>query len=118
MISNSKLPPSQKEIDNFPRFGLPQYAKRFPSVLDSVKLSISGDMNTLELSEELSSLKRVGKTSDFHCVTTWSKLDLVWSGYRFSDFYNNLIKPHATEDMIFVVLRAQDGYKTSLPLMV
>lgn len=116
MKGHSTLPPGQKESDIFPRFGLPQYANRFPAVIDQIKLSIGGDLEEFDLSEELGQLTRVNQRSDFHCVTTWSKLDLRWSGYRFKDFYSTLIKPKATKEFRFVVLKAQDGYKTSLPL--
>lgn len=110
------LPPGQKESDIFPRFGLPQYANRFPKEVDNIRFSIGGDLNEFELSEELNSLPRKSQVSDFHCVTTWSKLNLNWSGYRFKDFYNSLILPKVSKEITFVVLKAQDGYKTSLPL--
>ena len=116
MKGDSILPPGQKESDIYPRFGLPQYANRFPSVIDQVKLSIGGDLEEFDLSSELGHLTRVDQRSDFHCVTTWSKLDLHWSGYRFKEFYSTLIKPKAAKALRFVVLKAQDGYKTSLPL--
>jgi len=60
-------------------------------------LPIGGDLEEFEISEELNSLPRTNQISDFHCVATWSKLNLNWSGHRFNDFY-------------------KDGYKTSLPL--
>ena len=110
------LPPGQKESAIFPRFGLPQYAKRFPKELDIIKISVGGDIEEFELSNELKSLTRLKQVSDFHCVTTWSKLNLNWSGYRFSEFYRKLIVPKITSEISFVVLKAQDGYKTSLPL--
>jgi len=68
------LPPGQKEIDIFPRFGLPKYAKRFPSDMDNIHISIGGDVEEFEVSDALNTLKRVDQKSDFHCVTTWSKL--------------------------------------------
>ena len=110
------LPPGQKESDIFPRFGLPQYANRFPTVLDKIQNSIGGDLEEFEITDQLTSLTRVHQVSDFHCVTTWSKLQLNWSGYRFNEFYKKLILPKVTGEMSFVVLKAQDGYKTSLPL--
>lgn len=111
-----KLPPGQKESAIFPRFGLPQYANRFPKEVDNIRISIGGDVEEFELSEELNTLPRINQVSDFHCVTTWSKLDLSWSGYRFSDFYETFILPKISTNITFVVLKAQDGYKTSLPL--
>jgi len=111
------LPPGQKESDVFPRFGLPQYANRFPKEVDKIRFSIGGDLEEFEISEELLSLPRTSQTSDFHCVTTWSKLNLNWSGYKFNDFYTTLILPKVSHKITFVVLKAQDGYKTSLPLI-
>jgi len=110
------LPPGQKEWDIFPRFGLPQYANRFPKVIDRINISIGGDIEEFEVSEALVSLPRTDQVSDFHCVTTWSKLDLNWSGYKFKDFFEQLIKPKLKSEISFVVLKGQDGYKTSLPL--
>ncbi len=112
----SHLPPGQKESERFPRFGLPQYANRFPKDVDKVGFAIGGDVGEFEIADELTVLPQVSQISDFHCVTTWSKLNLNWSGYRFSDFYNTLILPRASQEITFVVLKAQDGYKTSLPL--
>ncbi len=116
MNVDSKLPPGQKVFEIFPRFGLPQFANRFPKETENIKFSIGGDLEELELSDELTSLNRVHQTSDFHCVTTWSKLDLNWSGYLFRDFFTTLILPKISNEINFVVLKAQDGYKTSLPL--
>lgn len=110
------LPPGQKEIESFPRFGLPQYANRFPTELEKVQLAIGGDIEEFKIAEELSSLTRTSQVSDFHCVTTWSKLGLHWSGYTFNEFYTKLILPRVSSDIAFVILKAQDGYKTSLPL--
>ena len=110
------LPPGQKESDIFPRFGLPQYANRFPHETKKISFSIGGDLEEFEIADQIHSLPRSTQVSDFHCVTTWSKRNLRWSGYKFCDFYNALILPKVTDDINFVVLKAQDGYKTSLPL--
>lgn len=111
-----ELPPGQKESDVFPRFGLPQYANRFPAEPHKVRITIGGDLEEFEIAEGLSALPRSEQVSDFHCVATWSKLNLNWSGYRFSDFYNTFILPKVSTKITFVVMKAQDGYKTSLPL--
>lgn len=116
MNGNKILPPGQKETEIFPRFGLPQYANRFPKEIYKVKFSIGGDLDDFEIGEELTTLPRIYQKSDFHCVTTWSKLNLTWSGYLFKDFFTNLILPKVSKEINFVILKAQDGYKTSLPL--
>ena len=116
MKSNKTLPPGQKESDIFPRFGLPQYANRFPKEIEKIRFSIGGDLEEFEISDELDTLPRINQISDFHCVTTWSKLNLNWSGYLFKDFFTTFILPKVSKEINFVVLKAQDGYKTSLPL--
>jgi len=110
------LPPGQKASEIFPRFGLPQYANRFPTEVNVIKIKIGGDLEPFDISEQLHSHSRTDQISDFHCVTTWSKLNLNWSGYRFSEFYREFILPNVSAEITHVVLKAQDGYKTSLPL--
>ena len=116
---HAPLPPGQFEIAHFPRFGLTSFARRFPAITDCIKLQISGDVGTpIEVSHQLTQLPRIEQTSDFHCVTTWTRRGLTWSGYRFADFYTQIAVPlvGALPDANFVVLRGQDGARTSLPL--
>jgi len=113
------LPPGQIESDIFPRFGLSQYADRFPTKVDHVSIVVSGDgFEDTDLSKELVSFPRVEQISDFHCVATWSMTSQVWRGIRFGDFYNELVQPLSENsgELKFVVLKAQDGYKTSMLL--
>ena len=51
--------------------------------------------------------------SDFHCVTTWSKLDVPWEGVQLSTILA-LARPHA--DATHVMTHGYDGYTTNLPL--
>jgi len=124
---NTPLPPGQRERPDFPRFGLLPFATRFPSQTDRIDLHISfPDSSTAPASAppanvgpQLAQLPRVEQTSDFHCVTTWTRRGLRWSGVRFADFYEQIVAPLCPADPAaarFVVLRAQDGARTSLPL--
>ncbi|MFK7958493.1 MAG: molybdopterin-dependent oxidoreductase [Lysobacterales bacterium] len=113
------LPPGQKRRENMPRFGMTQYANRFPHSPDKVSLSIKGDVaQSVSVDKQLLTLPRVSQVSDFHCVTSWSVQGLSWSGFRFADVYEQLIRPMAnpSDDAKFVVLVAQDGYRSSLLL--
>jgi DMSO/TMAO reductase YedYZ molybdopterin-dependent catalytic subunit len=119
MKTNPTLPPGQREIAGFPRFGLTPFAVRFPKTIETIKLQIAGDVETpIEVGKELDLVARVEQCSDFHCVTTWTRRALRWSGIRFSDFYHQIVVPLAVPslDATFVVLRGQDGARTSLPL--
>jgi DMSO/TMAO reductase YedYZ molybdopterin-dependent catalytic subunit len=113
------LPAGQRVIAEFPRFGLTPYAERFPRNTSAIALRVAGDVaQEIEVSDALRDLPRVEQISDFHCVTTWSHLSLRWAGVRFGDFYERIVVPLALPkpNAAFVVLRGQDGYKTSLPL--
>lgn len=119
MTTNAPLPLGQREIAQFPRFGLLPFATRFPSVTDMATIEIDGDVAApVEVGVELSRIARVEQCSDFHCVTTWTRRHVRWSGIRFSDFFHQIVVPLAGPhpDATFVVLRAQDGARTSLPL--
>jgi DMSO/TMAO reductase YedYZ molybdopterin-dependent catalytic subunit len=58
-------------------------------------------------------LEQVKDTSDFHCVTTWSRMDVRWVGVRFADLVA-LAHPH--DDATHVMCHAYDGYTTNLSL--
>jgi DMSO/TMAO reductase YedYZ molybdopterin-dependent catalytic subunit len=116
---NHELPRGQYAREDFPRFGLTQYAYRFPGETERIRLRISGEgLDAEELDAPLAGLPRVEQMSDFHCVTTWSRRALRWGGVRFADFYAQRIAPRlaAGAHVTTVVLRAQDGYRTTLPL--
>ena len=118
--SESLLPPGQRTSDTFPRFGLTQFAARFPRQVDTIKLRISGELETpIEIgAADWQRLPRALQCSDFHCVTTWSHQGLRWGGVRFRDFFEQLIQPLArpAADAGVVILHGQDGARASLPL--
>lgn len=109
------LPLGQKARNDFPRFGLPQYANRFPSKVDDliINIEINGKGGTgIDLSSK--NFRRSTIKSDFHCVTTWCFRGAEWSGVLISDLVKH---PSITADInniAGVILHAQDGYKTSL----
>lgn len=94
-MSNSDLPRGQRAIDFFPRFGVPAFADRWPSLPDQPALTIGGLVEapfTLELSA-LEGLPRAEVTADFHCVTTWTRAGLRWGGWRLADVLNTRVLP-------------------------
>jgi DMSO/TMAO reductase YedYZ molybdopterin-dependent catalytic subunit len=119
MSETRDLPPGQVEIEDFPRFGWGKLAFRFPTNPTHVEIAIEGDVVTpFVVREDMATLPRVDQVSDFHCVTTWTKRCLRWSGFLFRDFYEAIVEPRAKPlaGADLVVLRSQDGYDESLPL--
>ena len=119
MQTDRNLPPGQRALAEFPRFGIAEFAKR-PLKNRNIRLEITGPFEhpIVLTATELATLSRVEHTADFHCAAGWSHRAPKWSGYRFRDVWEKLILPKAKpgSEMRFVVLRCQDGYRTSLPL--
>jgi DMSO/TMAO reductase YedYZ molybdopterin-dependent catalytic subunit len=121
-LSNSKtLPPGQKAREDFPRFGLSPYAKRYQEDFGLLRLTICGESIESEFvitSTELGELKRRDLQADFHCVTTWSKQNLKWSGFGFSQFYHSLIEPilEPKNSIHWVIFKSIDGYRSRMLL--
>jgi DMSO/TMAO reductase YedYZ molybdopterin-dependent catalytic subunit len=52
-------------------------------------------------------------TADFHCVTTWSKLDVQWTGVKVTDFLSHIdLDPRA----VAVMAHCYGGYTTNITL--
>lgn len=115
---SSTLPKGQRLLDEFPRFGLTPFARRFPTDVSEPAIKILGAVEQSIEIRELTNLERVEQVSDFHCVTTWSVSGLVWSGYRFRDVYQQIILRSARPDpgAQVLLLKALDGARTTLLL--
>jgi DMSO/TMAO reductase YedYZ molybdopterin-dependent catalytic subunit len=76
------LPVGQREVRNWPVLDLGD----LPSIaLDAWRLEVGGACdNPLSLTwPEFLALPQAEDVSDFHCVTTWSRMDNRWAGVRF-----------------------------------
>jgi DMSO/TMAO reductase YedYZ molybdopterin-dependent catalytic subunit len=63
--------------------------------------------------EEFRGLPQTEVTSDFHCVTRWSRLDNHWKGVLFTDVMKLVaVKPEAQ----FALILAEEGYTANVPL--
>ena len=63
--------------------------------------------------EDFMSLPQSDDTSDFHCVTTWSKLDMAWKGVRMLDIAA-LVQPK--DNASYIMCYGYDDYSTNLSL--
>jgi DMSO/TMAO reductase YedYZ molybdopterin-dependent catalytic subunit len=108
-----RLPPGQTLTEKWPVLDLgtkPIVAKT------NWQLVVDGACRCpLSLSyQDFMALEQVSDTSDFHCVTTWSKLDVRWVGVRVADLIA-LAEPH--DDVRYVLCHAYDHYTTNVELV-
>src|SRR5258706_6222847 len=80
---------------------------------DAVKISGMVEEPIRLTWEEFRALPQTEVTSDFHCVTRWSRLDNRWKGVLFTDVMK-LVKPH--REAAFALVLAEEGYPANVPL--
>ncbi len=107
-----KLPVGQKEVPNWPVLDLgvqPEIS------LEQWTLAIKGSVEkpfTLNW-QQFMNLPQTTDVSDFHCVTSWSRMDLTWVGVQFKALAEQA-KLKSTAK--FVYIKSYDGYSTNLRL--
>lgn len=110
--AQKRLPDGQKLTQGFPILDLGTRPNLTPQ---NWTLRVWGEVeNPVELYwDDFKRLPRTRQTSDFHCVTTWSKFDVPWGGVRFSDLAA-LARP--TMNAKFVIQHGGEGYTTNTPI--
>src|SRR5258706_7319602 len=93
------LPPGQRVIGYFPRFGV-HSADPPPLISEPAVIRVEGAVaRRLEVPvSRLSELKRLATIADFHCVAGWTAQDLHWGGVSFRTFYESGIVPAANPE--------------------
>ncbi len=112
VASADRLPPGQKLTTGFPVLDLGVQ----PAVPHSDwSLTLDGlvEKPTRLSWAAFNVLPQVVDTSDFHCVTTWSRYDCHWGGVAFTTLYE-LVRPKP--EAKFVYFTGYDGYSTNVPL--
>lgn len=114
-----KLPPGQRQVPNWPVLDLGDS----PEVsLDAWRLEVCGACHnpfTLTWPEFLD-LPQAEDVSDFHCVTTWSRMDNTWTGVRFRTLAELAVPTAAASHVLCTGYDHMPGtripYTTNLPL--
>jgi DMSO/TMAO reductase YedYZ molybdopterin-dependent catalytic subunit len=109
------LPPGQRAVKGFPRFGTHLHRPPPPVPPDPV-IEIGGDVTerfSVPLAR-LAELPRRELTADFHCVAGWSATGLRWEGVAFETFYGTIIEPalQPGASINHVVFGGLDGYRS------
>jgi DMSO/TMAO reductase YedYZ molybdopterin-dependent catalytic subunit len=113
------LPPGQREIGSFPRFGIALWEPP-PSIAEPALIRVAGAVASplaLPISR-LAELPRRDIAADLHCVTGWSVKGLHWSGVAFRTFYETVIVPEAGPHpgVSHILFEGADGFRTTLAL--
>ena len=112
MRDAGRLPPGQSLTLKWPVLHYGNVPRFDPKTWD---FSISGLVEKpVRLTwDAFNQLPKITVTSDFHCVTRWSRFDNTWQGVAFREVMN-LVKllPRAG----FVLVHAEQGYTANVPL--
>jgi DMSO/TMAO reductase YedYZ molybdopterin-dependent catalytic subunit len=107
-----KLPKGQKETQKWPVLDLGIH----PDIsLDKWQLVLDGAVHHPIILDwkAFMELPQTEDTSDFHCVTTWSKMDMPWKGVRLADLAA-LVQPKDTATHLMCY--GYDDYTTNVSL--
>lgn len=108
------LPPGQRAISGFPRFGTHLHHPG-PAVPPDPIIEVTGpviEAVTLPLAQ-VAALPRREVTADLHCVAGWSATNLRWEGVAFETFYRAVIEPRLEQSgpVTHVVFAGLDDYR-------
>ncbi len=107
-----RVPPGQFLTDKFPVLTYGPTPQFNPSKWDFRVLGLVEEPLRFSY-EQFRALPQSRQVADFHCVTTWSRLDNVWEGVRVADLMKLVkLKPDAR----YVIVHCESGYTTNLPL--
>jgi DMSO/TMAO reductase YedYZ molybdopterin-dependent catalytic subunit len=110
--AEGRLPPGQSLTLKWPVLHCGSVPRFDESKWD---FKISGEVAAqLKLSwKEFCALPQTEVTSDFHCVTRWSRLNNTWKGIQFTEVLK-LVKPRP--EVKHVLVLAEEGYTANIPL--
>jgi DMSO/TMAO reductase YedYZ molybdopterin-dependent catalytic subunit len=63
--------------------------------------------------KEFNALPKIQRTSDFHCVTRWSRFDNHWGGVAFREL---LSRARPRPEAAYVLVHAEQGFTANVPL--
>jgi DMSO/TMAO reductase YedYZ molybdopterin-dependent catalytic subunit len=113
------LPPGQKWITGFPRFGKSMTGPA-PAVPEHPVIEIRG-VGLAPFNVPVTDLLRSNRrqvVSDFHCVAGWSSASLRWEGVPFNTVYRERVAPRLAPGTVVthLVFRGLDGWRSVLTI--
>jgi len=111
--SYKRPPPGQSEVIQWPVL---TYGPTPHVNLDEWTLTIDGAVNkpiTLDW-KAFNKLPFLELKTDIHCVTRWSKLDMLWEGVSLDELIG--LAGGLTEDANHLLVETVEGYTTNVPV--
>jgi DMSO/TMAO reductase YedYZ molybdopterin-dependent catalytic subunit len=109
--SNSRIPPGQRLTNGFP---IMTYGATPQVTREEWQLKVWGLATAKTLGwSDLMALPQHDFTIDFHCVTTWSKLDVQWTGVKVLDLMKLVELDPKTAH---IMQHCYGGYTTNIAL--
>lgn len=113
------LPPGQRLVDWFPRFGT-HFGQPAPEIPADPVIEVGGAVTeTFAVAVvDLTTMRRRRLDADFHCVSGWTAVGLRWEGVSFVDFYRLRIEPTLRPGAVVthVEFRGLDGFRSTVML--
>ncbi len=112
MKAEGRLPPGQSLTLKWPVLHYGSVPRFDPTTWD---LRVYGLVKLpLKLSwDEFNGLPKFEHTSDFHCVTRWSRFDNRWNGLAFREI---LRRTQPLPEAKYVLVHAEQGFTANIPL--
>ncbi|MGE0682375.1 MAG: sulfite oxidase-like oxidoreductase [Candidatus Binatia bacterium] len=109
---SERVPPGQFLVEKLPVLSYGPIPRFSPDKWDFRLFGLVETPKRLNY-QQFRSLPQSQLTSDFHCVTTWSRLDNQWEGVKAKDLLSLVrLKPGAR----YVMIHCDGGYTTNLTL--
>jgi len=107
-----RIPPNQIITKKFPVYDI---APRPVFNKDTWRFRIFGEVEEEKSLtwDEFMALPKVEVLADFHCVTRWSKDNMLWEGVSTKTIYE-LVKPNPEAE--FLMIHCMEGYTANVPL--
>src|SRR5215475_5732619 len=107
-----RVPPGQTLTDKFPVLSFGPTPRFNPEKWDFRVVGLIAEPLILNY-QQFRALPQTKLVADFHCVTTWSRLDNVWEGVAVRDL---IAMVKLAPSVSHVVIHCDGGYTTNLAL--
>jgi DMSO/TMAO reductase YedYZ molybdopterin-dependent catalytic subunit len=108
----ARVPPGQTLTDKFPVLSYGPTPRFNPEKWDFRVVGLIAAPLYFNY-QQFRALPQTKMVADFHCVTTWSRLDNLWEGVVVKDL---MTRVKLAPSVSHVVLHCDGGYTTNLPL--